>query len=125
MRSLRSPDRPFGRPLFKALGGMSSNVATIRKIEVLGSGELLLCIEGGEKSSYQFVYRAAAGVYWDRSLGGFVSKGHEEWPYSKWYSHILDATKSELGLALELARDVVWENVPAQDKETILGEHAT
>ena len=45
----------------------------INKVEVNDSGELFLTLEGNGKPMYQYVYREAAGVYWDETLHGFKS----------------------------------------------------
>ena len=93
----------------------------INKVEILDSGELLLALESGGKSEYQYVYREAAGVYWDNELKGFKSTiPTGEWTYSQWFSHIVDIVKTGVGVEISLANEVVWGNIPEQTKTQIL-----
>ena len=89
---------------------------TISRIEVLDTGELLLGLEGKGKSEYQYVYREAAGVYWDPAKSGFKSTLMSEWSCSMWFSHIVSVVHSGLGLKLVLAKSVSWRNIPDQQR---------
>jgi hypothetical protein len=50
------------------------NCEIIVKVEVLNTGELFLAIKGPGNPNYQYVYREAAGVYWDENRKGFKVK---------------------------------------------------
>ena len=41
------------------------DIENINRIERLASGEFFIGLEGEGKPIYQYVYRAASGVYWD------------------------------------------------------------
>jgi hypothetical protein len=86
--------------------------------------ELLLILEGGGKSMYQYVYRAAAGVYWDNENCGFKSTPIIDWSCAKWFSHILSSVNSELGVELVLGKSVNWQNLPETDITEIKQLHA-
>ena len=100
------------------------NDETINRIELLDTGELLLGLESQGKPEYQYVYREAAGVYWDQKRHGFKSTPLKEKTCSHWYKHINNAVQSELGIELKLAENVFWSNVPEQEKEAIKHEKA-
>ncbi len=91
----------------------------ISRVEVLDTGELLLGLESNGKPMYQYIYREAAGVYWDESKSGFKSTPMEVMSCSKWYSQIVSVVKSGLGVQLQLGKSVNWANVPDQDKVEI------
>lgn len=87
----------------------------INRVEVLDSGELLLGIESHGKPMYQYVYREAAGVYWDETLHGFKSTPIKEWSCSDWFFQIVTIVKSGLGIQLQLGKDAIWLKIPDQD----------
>ena len=92
----------------------------INKVRVIEGGELLLGIEGNEKPMYQYIYREAAGVYWDPALNGFKSKGLKDKSCSVWFSHIVSIVKSGLDVELQLSSKTSWENIPEKDKNEII-----
>jgi hypothetical protein len=97
---------------------------TITKVELLETKELLLVLESGGSPSYQYVYRAAAGVCWDQARTGFKSTPLVEWSCAKWFSHIVEVAKSELGIGLQLGSNVDWRNITVQDQSEIRRNHA-
>lgn len=97
---------------------------TVNRIEVLDTGELLLGLEGQGKPMYQYIYRAAAGVYWDQAQRGFKCTPLKEWSCSQWFNKIVSVVRSELGVELTLANHVTWSNVPEKEKAEILREGA-
>ena len=90
----------------------------------MDSGELLLALEGNGKPMYQYIYREAAGVYWDETLHGFKSTELKEWSCAKWFSHIVGIVKSGLGVELSLSSKATWDNIPEKDKEEIIENNA-
>lgn len=96
----------------------------VNRIEVLKTGELLLGLKGLGRPMYQYVYRAASGVYWDESKHGFKSTPIREWTCSKWYKHIVSVVRGELGVEILLAEHVLWSGVPENDRVEILRDDA-
>ena len=92
----------------------------INRIEVLPTGELFLGINGDGHADYQYVYREAAGVYWDPVMKGFKSTELKEWTPSQWYSQIIGIVRMGLGVELRLSNKIAWKNVAEVDKTTIL-----
>ena len=97
-----------------------TSLGHIANVAISGTGELLLTPEGGGDPSYQYVYRAGAGVYWVPSIGSFKSTQRKDWPYSKWFEHMLGAVESELGLKLVIGKNTTWTNVPPDVQTELL-----
>jgi hypothetical protein len=95
--------------------------ATINKVEVLATGELLLGLEAKGEAWYQHVYRGAAGVYWDGDKNGFKSTPMKEMSASQWFGQIVCVVRSELGVKLVLSDQAAWCNV--EDQERIAIQH--
>ena len=94
-------------------------IETIDRIEVLPLGELFLGLEsGGGNASYQYVYREAAGVYWDPERKGFRSTVIREWTVPQWFAHIVE-TVQYTGITLILRKDIVWGNISHNDKTLV------
>jgi len=95
------------------------NHETIDRVELLNTGELILGLVGKGNTTYQYVYREAAGVYWDEKYLGFKSTPLREWTCSDWYNHIVTIVRSGLGVELSLAGKVDWVNIPSSEIEKI------
>ncbi len=74
---------------------------------------------------YQYIYREAAGVYWDEKNHGFKSTALKEWSHSKWFSHIISVVKSGLDVELQLSKNVAWGKIPEEEKIIIANKHVT
>ena len=96
----------------------------INRIEVLDTGELFLGLESQGQPVYQYIYRAAAGVSWDQDKNGFKSTPMKERSCSQWFKRMVEAVRSELGVELKFGSDVIWQNVPEQQKIEIQREAA-
>ncbi|MEX1001759.1 MAG: hypothetical protein WDZ35_06555 [Crocinitomicaceae bacterium] len=88
----------------------------INKIVVNTENELLLKVIGAGSPDYQYVYREAAGVYWDENQKGFKSTPIREWKVSEWFFHITDIVKSGLNVELTIDENVEWKNIPDEEK---------
>lgn len=88
----------------------------INSVVLNPSNELVLGITGKGNPSYQYVYREAAGVYWDQDQIGFKSTPLGEWTISKWFFHIKDVVKNGLNVDLEMIENVTWENIPTSEQ---------
>lgn len=97
---------------------------TIEKVCVTNAGELFLGLASGGKPMYQYVYREAAGVYWDNENHGFKSVPIKDKPCSEWFSHIVSVVRSGLGLELVLNSEVSWQNIPENETTRIVQDHA-
>lgn len=95
------------------------DLETIIRVEVLDTGELLLGLKGQGKPIYQYVYREAAGVYWDEQRHGFKSTPMKEWSCSKWFFQIVGVVQSSLGVELCLGTEVAWLNITAEERAVI------
>ena len=91
----------------------------ISKVEILPSGELILILKSGGEAAYQYIYREAAGVYWDKDLKGFKSTIPKTKSYKEWFYHILKVV-DEPCCSLQLNDETNWVNIPNEIKEQIL-----
>ncbi len=91
----------------------------IKKIYVNGDSELVLILENDGKPEYQYVYRGAAGVYWDQEVKGFKSTPMKELSCSGWFTQIIEVVKSELGVELFLSPSSSWHEIPTEEIEKI------
>lgn len=94
-------------------------VETVSNIEITDDGELLLRLASGGRPSYQYVYRAAAGVYWDQEREAFKFATGKDGDYTNWFAHILKIVEDEIGLQLRLGEEVTWTNVPDEVKDEV------
>jgi hypothetical protein len=92
---------------------------TISKVEILGNGELLLGLGSGGNSNYQYVYREAAGVYWDEGKKGFKSTEPKGKAYDWWYQHIVSVVR-DIDVDLVMGDRIEWINVSDQVASGIL-----
>lgn len=84
----------------------------ISKIEAADDGRIRV-FPKTINSIFEFVYRAAAGVYWNKELECFQSSNPnnwDNWGHKEWFIQILSAVKSELGEKLVLTEDTIFEN---------------
>jgi hypothetical protein len=81
----------------------------LSKIEIDANGWLRLYPVG---ERYDHIYRAAAGVEWDRSGGFLHAEDPGAWPYLTYFGQILSAVVSEYGDSLIIGPDTQWVNVP-------------
>lgn len=87
----------------------------ISKIEVDGSGRLLVYPAVQDHASFQYVYRAAVEVYWDNK-GYFHSPVPRELSYSQWLEQVRFSIRDELGIELVSLRDTSYISVPQPDE---------
>ena len=91
----------------------------ISKVEIQVSGEILLCLENQHDPFYQYIYREAAGVYWNQERAGFESRDAYKMPFEWWYLHIVSLVKESLGVELVRTQSTKWVNVPIAVKSKI------
>jgi len=94
-------------------------IETINKIILNNSNELIFRLDSNGEPMYQYVYREAAGVYWDEKQKGFKSTELKEWTVSDWYFHIKDIVRSSLNIDLKLNDKTKWENIPETEQTKI------
>lgn len=76
----------------------------ISKVALL-DGKRVLIYPKSHKSSFQYIYREAAGVNWDDSEKCFSSTQIDKWDIARWYQHIFQTVKEGLGIQLILSED--------------------
>lgn len=89
------------------------NLETVSSIEIASDGSLLVMrLESGGKPSYQYVYRAAAGVYWDNDAGAFKFNTKNDKRSAHWFAHVRKVLEEEMSVQLCLGGQTAWTNVP-------------
>ena len=83
----------------------------VSSIEITDEGVIVIVLESGGKPSYQHVYRAAGGVYWNQDRKAFTFATKKDGLYTKWFAHILNVVEDEMGIRLQLAKNVTWTGV--------------
>jgi len=91
----------------------------INKVVLTNNNELLLILVGEGKAMYQYVYREAAGVYWDNNQKGFKSTELKEWTVCDWFFHIKEIVKTGLNVDLKVSDTLIWENIPEIEQTKI------
>jgi hypothetical protein len=87
----------------------------IKEVLINDKNELLLKILGNGNPTYQYVYREAAGVYWDDKEKGFKSTPIKEWTVSKWFLQISSIVKSCLSVDLVIDEKTRWNKISDTD----------
>jgi hypothetical protein len=90
------------------------------KIEVLSSGELVAQPETNDNGTFEYIYRAAAGVYWDKARQGFITPCLKELSYYDWFQRTPSAAASELGVNLKVTNRTRFINVSEGLKSQIV-----
>ena len=85
----------------------------IRKIAVLPDGRLAVYPES-ISDWYEYIYREASGVYWDKENGCFHSTIPREWSYKQWYRQIVSVVGKGLGVRLYITNQTTY--APKDDK---------
>lgn len=88
------------------------DVEYIECVSILEDGELTLRLLGDGDPAYQYVYRAARGVYWKPTQKAFAFAQRHPWSDKDRFLHVASVCKSELGLRLCLSTSTKWHNVP-------------
>ena len=83
----------------------------IGKIELTPSGELFVYPAFADKSLFEYVYRAAKGVYWDGGKTYFYMKQFGDWSPAEVFQNILLAVKDELGVELLVRPNTQWQGL--------------
>ncbi|MBR7801597.1 hypothetical protein KDM90_16415 [Undibacterium sp. FT137W] len=88
---------------------------TIELLEIvkrLSDGKILLKLKSGGKPSYQYVYRAAAGVYWSEHESSFTFDAQSNSDPKDSVEHVRRVVRDEMKILLLADAGTVFENVP-------------
>jgi hypothetical protein len=81
----------------------------LSRIEIDGKGWLRLY---PVDASYDYIYRSAADVHWDKEGKFLHSEEPREWSYFQCFEHIVASVASEYGDQLKITEKTQWHNVP-------------
>ena len=85
---------------------------SIVKIEVLSSGEMIVEPDTSETGSFEYIYRASAGLHWNKDRKAFVAPPPKTRSYSEWLQIMRSAVASELGVDLRVTDSTQLINTP-------------
>lgn len=98
--------------------GKNMDTSRILKVAVLEDGRTAVFPES-RKAMYQYVYREAAGVYWEQESGCFVSTPPGDWTPQQWYQHIVTIVKTGVGLQMVLTPETEYDSKQEDFEESI------
>ena len=97
---------------------------TVSNIEIAADdSQLVIGLESGDNQSYQYVYRAAAGVYWDDNVGAFKLDTKNDKRFAHWFAHVCKVLEAEMNVRLLLGSRTAWTNVPNDVRNEIELSH--
>lgn len=97
---------------------------TVSKIEIAADDSLLVVgLESGDSQSYQYVYRAAAGVYWDDNVRAFKLDTKNDKRFVHWFAYVCKVLEEEMNVRLRLGNRTAWTNVPTDVRSEIELSH--
>ena len=70
-------------------------------------------------TSFDYIYRAGKGIYWDAAAGRLGQKVKDE-DHSECFDRIIEAAAGECGVRLVITPATVWTSVPDQLRAAIL-----
>ncbi len=96
----------------------------INKVLINKAGELFLAVESGGKHMYHYIYREAAGVWWDAENQGFKTESINCKSHAQWFTQIVNVAKSSLGVELRLSPKATWRFIPETEKAEIVKQYS-
>lgn len=91
----------------------------INKVSV--SDDARLCIYPEKTStSYDLIYREAAGVYWNNNMSCFKSTIPRTWDYGDWFLHIVSVVFTSMNIRLILSDNTTFNGL---SKTTIMSSN--
>jgi hypothetical protein len=92
---------------------------SVSKVKLLPSGAILLCLASGGRADYQYVYRAAKGVYWDNESRGFTMYRIGDWSPTKQLAHILRVVDDEMAITLGISEATTWDGLSIEEIDSM------
>ena len=84
----------------------------IKKVTVLEDGRLAVYPDN-IADWYEYIYREAYGVYWNKEQRCFQSTIPKEWNYEQWYEQIVSVARTGLGIRLYITNQTKYD--PKED----------
>jgi hypothetical protein len=98
-----------------------TSIVSQEKIEEVGidlDGKFYIKPDTGE---FEFVYRAALGIYWDKTNKSLKFLDAKGVGLRECFEQIIAAVKSEYGIQLKITSETKWNEVPGELKKELLG----
>ncbi len=89
---------------------MTMQRVTIDEVAIDSAGRLL--VRPAAPATFEFIYRAAAGVAWSPESRSLSTPVPDEWTHFEWFTQVHGAVKSEYGQLLIISPSTQWSRVP-------------
>ena len=86
----------------------------IAKVLVDSSGHLFVCPETETGETYEYIYREANGLRWDRSLRALYAYEPDRWEHDELLRHMAVTLGSACDEELHFTEKTVWLGVPTE-----------
>jgi hypothetical protein len=91
----------------------------ITKVSIGKDGRLLVYARLPAGETFEFIYRAARGAYWDADLQALYTEAPRTSSYRERFRHIVEAVAAEYGRDLVLTDESRWHEVPSDVQRSI------
>jgi hypothetical protein len=69
---------------------------------------------------YEYIYREACGVYWNKDLLCFQSTVPREWAYNDWYRQIVSVARTGLSIRLNITDQTEYDPNESEFRSEII-----
>ena len=91
----------------------------IKEIRIDDESRLCLSLHSDDPADYEFIYRAASGVSWDRESHTLCSGIPRTASYAEWFAIIRNAVAGEYGEQMSVTKRTIWMNIGTDTKSEI------
>ena len=86
----------------------------IASVVIASSGHLFVAPELEGDEDYEYIYREADGLRWDRTSRSLHAHEPERWEHVELLLHIASALRSACDEDIHLTEKTVWQGVPVE-----------
>ena len=96
------------------------NERAIASVEVDARGRLLVRPESENASLYEYIYREANGLRWDRERHAICAHDASRWQHGELLTHIVFTVRDALGENLKVTAATAWVGVSPELERELL-----
>jgi hypothetical protein len=89
-------------------------VRAVALVEMDSSGQLFVRPESDSEGIYEYIYREANGLRWNREKRALCAYEPERWQPEELFQHMVTTLRSAFDETLQLTQDTVWIGVPPE-----------
>ncbi len=90
-------------------------------IEIDPLGRFQIGPKLGTHHLYEYIYREASGLRWNRERAAFCASEPSRWEHAELFAHVAATLRSTFGENLLISKETTWSGVP-QDLKAKLQE---